>query len=180
MNRKDRIIGAPHTAPDTVLFTYTVHTYQRMFCRNRLSQNSQTDLLRTFICNSWFALTARGEVKFLNCSSMSSTETPGGPQNKVLFPHSESNEKPSVGKTMLMKTARIFKVFAGLQPHRHKTLDMFSHWGMAVNDNSRCDKLTNDFYSAFKAKKKMMIILKKTTINDNVRPCDVFALIWYI
>lgn len=31
MNRKDRIIGAPHTAPDTVLFTYTVHTYQRMF-----------------------------------------------------------------------------------------------------------------------------------------------------
>ena len=106
------------------------------------------------ICNSRFALTARGEVKFLNCSSMSSTETPGGPQNKVLFPHWESNEKPSVGKTMLMKTARIFKVFAGLQPHRHKTLDMFSHWGMAVNDNSRCDKLTNDFYSAFKAKKK--------------------------
>ena len=48
---------------------------------------------------------------------------------------------------------------------------------MAVNDNSRCDKLTNDFYSAFKAKKKMMIILKKITINDNVRPCDVFTLI---
>lgn len=71
-----------------------------------------------------------------------------------VFPHSESNEKPSVGKTMLMKTERIFKVFAGLQPHRHKTFDMFSHWGMAVNDNSRCDKLTNDFYSAFKAKKK--------------------------
>lgn len=47
MNRKDRIIGAPHTAPDTVLFTYTVHTYQRMFCRHCLSQNSQTDLLRT-------------------------------------------------------------------------------------------------------------------------------------
>ena len=47
-----------------------------------------------------------------------------------------------------------------------------------MNDNSRCDKLTNDFYSAFKAKKKiMMIILKKTAINDNVRPCDVFALI---
>ena len=47
MNRKDRIIGAPHTAPDTVLFTYTVHTYQRMFCCHCLSQNSQTDLLRT-------------------------------------------------------------------------------------------------------------------------------------
>ena len=153
MNRKDRIIGAPHTAPDTVLFTYTVHTYQRMFCRHCLSQNSQTDLLRITYAILGLHWRPGEKSNFWTAAPCHQRKLPVGHKTRC-YSHTRNQMKSHLLAKQCWWRLQEYSKYSPVCSPILPILDMFSHWGMAVNDNSRCDKLTNDFYSAFKAKKK--------------------------